>query len=104
MSAATLVLTYIDVTGLSFSGDAAFGAGLGQFVTEIELGRLWLLQLMLAAMTTVLCFAVRDRRWVLLALVGEMLLIETARVDRVRPARRSSRGRVDGLVRSCRGC
>ncbi|MBL5972570.1 MAG: copper transporter [Candidatus Leucobacter sulfamidivorax] len=74
-SAATLVLTYIDVTGLSFSGDAAFGAGLGQFVTEIELGRLWLLQLMLAAMTTVLCFAVRDRRWVLLALAAALATV-----------------------------
>lgn len=72
-SAATLIFTYLDVTGLPFSGDAAFGAGLGQFVTEIELGQLWLLQLMLGAMTTVLCFAVRDRRWVLLALLVALL-------------------------------
>ncbi len=74
-SGATLILTYIDVTGLSFSGDTVFGAGLGQFVTEIELGRLWLLQLMLAAMTTVLCFAVRDRRWVLLALAAALVTV-----------------------------
>lgn len=74
-SAATLILTYLDVTGLTFSGDAAFGAGLAQFVTEIELGQLWLLQLLLAAVTTVLCFAVRDRRWVLLVLAAALLTL-----------------------------
>ena len=71
-SAATILFTYLDVTGLAFSGDASFGAGLAQFVTEFELGQLWLIELLLAASTTVLCFAVRDRRWVLLALVAAL--------------------------------
>ncbi|MCB1273015.1 MAG: bifunctional copper resistance protein CopD/cytochrome c oxidase assembly protein [Leucobacter sp.] len=71
-SAAAILLTYLDVSGVPFSGDASFGAGLGQFITEFELGQLWLFELLLAAATTVLCFAVRDRRWVLLALVGAL--------------------------------
>ena len=69
-SAVTLILTYVDVSGLAFSGDAAFGAGLAQFVTEIELGQLWLIELLLAAVTTVLAFAVRERRLTLLVLVA----------------------------------
>ncbi len=72
-SAATLILTYVDVSGLAFSADETFGAGLAQFVTEIELGQLWLLELLLAAATTVLCFAVRDRRLALVPLVAALL-------------------------------
>lgn len=64
-TAATLLFTYVDVSGLGFSLDATFGDGLAQFVTSIELGQLWLWELLLAAATTVLCFAVRDRRVVL---------------------------------------
>lgn len=74
-SLATLLLTYLDVTGLTFTGDASFGAGLAQFVTDIELGRLWLLQVLLSAATTVLCFAIRDRRWVLLALIVALSIL-----------------------------
>jgi putative copper resistance protein D len=72
VSAATLLFTYVDASGLAFSGDPKFGAGLAQFVTEIELGQLWLIQLLLAAVTTVLAFAVRDRRLALLVLVAAM--------------------------------
>jgi len=68
-STAALILNYVDVSGQPFSGSETFGAALGQFVTEIELGQLWLLEIMLAAVATVLCFAVRDRRLVLLTLV-----------------------------------
>lgn len=71
-SAATLLVTYVDLSGLPFSGDASFGAGLAQFVTEIELGRLWLIQLLLAAATTVMAFAIRDRRLMLLILVAAL--------------------------------
>ena len=71
-SAATLIFTYVDVSGQAFSGDSAFGAGLAQFVTEIELGQLWLIELLLAAVTTVLAFAVRERRLTLLVLVAAM--------------------------------
>lgn len=71
-SAATLLFTYVDISGQAFSGDASFGAGLAQFVTEIELGRLWLIELLLAAVTTVLAFAVRERRLTLLVLLAAM--------------------------------
>lgn len=71
-SAATLIFTYVDVSGLPFSGDATFGAGLAQFVTEVELGQLWLLELLLAAATTVLAFAIRGRRLTLLVLVAAL--------------------------------
>ncbi len=66
---ATLVFTFADVWGRPLSGDATFGAGLAQFATGIELGQFWLIEVLLAAVTTVLCFAVRDRRMVLLTLV-----------------------------------
>jgi putative copper resistance protein D len=71
-SAATLILTFVDVSGLAFSGEASFGAALAQFVTEVELGQLWLIQLLLAAVTTVLAFAIRERRLTLLVLVAAM--------------------------------
>lgn len=71
-SAATLIFTYVDVSGLAFSAEAGFGAGLAQFVTEIELGRLWLMELLLAAVTTVLAFAIRGRRLTLLVLVAAL--------------------------------
>ncbi|WP_205881271.1 cytochrome c oxidase assembly protein [Leucobacter viscericola] len=71
-SAATLLFTYVDVSGLPFSGDATFGAGLAQFVTEVELGQLWLLELLLAAATTVMAFAIRERRLTLLVLVAAL--------------------------------
>lgn len=64
-----LILTYVDVSGQPFSGREVFGAGLAQFVTSFELGQLWLWLIMLSAITTVLSFAVRDRRLVLLTLV-----------------------------------
>jgi cytochrome c oxidase assembly factor CtaG/putative copper export protein len=69
-AATTLIITYVDVSGLAFSADSTFGAGLAQFVTEIELGQLWLLEVLIAAATSVLCFAVRDRRLVLLPLIA----------------------------------
>lgn len=72
-SAGVIILSYVDLSGIAFSGDATFGAGLAQFVTEIELGRLWLFELLLAATTTVLCFALRDRRLVLVTLAAALL-------------------------------
>nr|WP_223160147.1 MULTISPECIES: cytochrome c oxidase assembly protein [unclassified Leucobacter] len=69
-AATTLIVTYVDVSGLAFSSSEAFGAGLAQFVTEIELGRLWLQVVLVAAATSVLCFAVRDRRLALLPLIA----------------------------------
>lgn len=72
-SAATILFTYVDVSGQPFSPDPQFGAGLAMFVTEIELGQLWMLELLLAAVTTVLAFAIRGRRLTLLVLVAALL-------------------------------
>ncbi|SDQ10410.1 cytochrome c oxidase assembly protein [Leucobacter chromiiresistens] len=71
-SAAATLLTYLDVSSQPFSGDASFGAGLAQFLTEIELGQFWLLELLLAAVTTVLAFAIRGRKLTLVVLVAAL--------------------------------
>ncbi|KIP51395.1 copper transporter [Leucobacter komagatae] len=68
-SAATLIFTYSDLASMPFSASSAFGAGLAQFVTEVELGQLWLWELLIAAVVTVLAFAVRGRKLTLLVLV-----------------------------------
>lgn len=72
-SAASILFTYLDVSGQTLSLDPRFGAGLAQFMTEIELGQWWLVQLLLAAVTTVIAFAVRGRRLTLLVLVLAVL-------------------------------
>jgi cytochrome c oxidase assembly factor CtaG/putative copper export protein len=59
-SGTTALLTFLDVTGLPFTLDDRFGASLGQFLTEIELGQAWLTTTLVAAAVTVLCFAVRN--------------------------------------------
>lgn len=73
VTAVTTVLTYVDVSGLPFSGDPMFGAGLAQFLTEIELGQMWLFELLLAAVTTILAFAIRGRKMTLIVLVAALL-------------------------------
>lgn len=72
---ATLVFTFADVSGMAPSATEQFGAGLAQFVTDIELGKLWLLVVIFAAVTTVLAFALRDQRAVLLVLVASVVTI-----------------------------
>ena len=59
-SAATGILTFLVVTGEPLDLSDAFGQKLGQFVTTIELGQAWLTTTLVAAATTVLCFAVRN--------------------------------------------
>ncbi|MBT1035469.1 bifunctional copper resistance protein CopD/cytochrome c oxidase assembly protein [Canibacter sp. lx-45] len=71
----TLITTYVDVSSQAFSADAKFGAGFAQFVTEFELGQLWLLLILLAAVTTVLCFAIRSRKLLLVPLITATLTI-----------------------------
>ena len=74
-SLATLLLTFIDVSGLTPTADEQFGAALAQFVTDIELGKLWLLVILFAALTTVLGYALRDQRAVLITLVSAVVSI-----------------------------
>ncbi|MCA5891954.1 cytochrome c oxidase assembly protein [Isoptericola sp. NEAU-Y5] len=55
---AQLVLRYANVSGVSPAAPS-FGPGLGQFVTELELGRLYLAIIVVAALTSALAMAVR---------------------------------------------
>lgn len=58
---ATGFLTFLNVTGTSVTFDDQFGAKLGLFVTDVELGQAWLATTLIAATLTVLCFAVRGQ-------------------------------------------
>lgn len=59
-SAATGLLSFLLVTGKGVAFDDAFGASLGQFLTQIPLGQAWLTTTLVAAAVTVLAFAVRN--------------------------------------------
>lgn len=67
-SLATMVFAFIEMSGVGFSLDEQFGSALAQFGGEVVLGQLWVWMLVLGALTTVVCFAVTDRRLVLVAL------------------------------------
>ena len=60
VSAITGVLTYLDVTGSALAFDQQFSDGISQFATQIAIGQVWLAITLIAATTTVLCFAVRN--------------------------------------------
>ncbi len=60
-SAVTGVLTYLDVTGSGLSFDQQFSDGISQFATQVAVGQVWLAITLIAAVTTVLCFAVRNQ-------------------------------------------
>lgn len=59
-SATTAFFTFLQVTNVPLSFDDSFSATLGQFLTQIELGKAWLGTTLIAAAVTVLCFAVRN--------------------------------------------
>ena len=60
VSAITGVLTYLDVTGSALAFDQQFSDGISQFATQVAIGQVWLAITLIAAVTTVLCFAVRN--------------------------------------------
>lgn len=71
----TTVMTFISVSGKPFSLDAQFGAQLGQFLTDIDLGQAWLATTLIAATVTVLAYAVRNQSgvfWVFVLAVISM--------------------------------
>jgi cytochrome c oxidase assembly factor CtaG len=59
-SASSGLFTYVLNFTTGFSLDETFGANLGVFLTETELGQSWLATTLIAAAVTVLCFAVRN--------------------------------------------
>ncbi|MDO9396990.1 MAG: cytochrome c oxidase assembly protein [Herbiconiux sp.] len=60
-AAFTGFFSYLSVTARALSFDDTFSQGLGQFLTQIELGQAWLQTTLMGAVLTVLCFAVRNQ-------------------------------------------
>ncbi|MGN6127160.1 MAG: cytochrome c oxidase assembly protein [Humibacter sp.] len=60
VSAITGVLTYLNVTGSPLAFTQSFSDGISPFATKISIGQVWLAITLIAAVTTVLCFAVRN--------------------------------------------
>lgn len=70
---ATGFFTFLNVTGTAITFDDQFGAKLGLFFSDVELGQAWLATTLIAATLTVLCFAVRGQ--ILMVFVGVLALI-----------------------------
>ncbi|MDH6235394.1 cytochrome c oxidase assembly protein [Cryobacterium sp. CG_9.6] len=60
-SAVTAFFTFLQVTNVPISLDDRFSATVGQFFGQIDLGQAWLATTLIAALVTVLCFAVRNQ-------------------------------------------
>ncbi|WP_215802309.1 cytochrome c oxidase assembly protein [Rathayibacter toxicus] len=60
-SAITGFFTFLSVTQTRLSFDHDFGTKLSYFLSSIPVGQAWLLTTLLGAVTTVLCFAVRNQ-------------------------------------------
>ncbi|RLP73177.1 copper transporter [Mycetocola manganoxydans] len=70
---ATGFFTFLNVTGTAITFDDQFGAKLGLFFSDVELGQAWLATTLIAATLTVLCFAVRGQ--ILMVFVGVLALV-----------------------------
>ncbi|WP_314646776.1 cytochrome c oxidase assembly protein [uncultured Microbacterium sp.] len=68
-SAAVAFLTFLSSFNAKVDAGAEFGAQLGRFLLDTELGRAWLVTVILAAVVTVLAFAVRGYGAVLVTTV-----------------------------------
>ena len=68
-SATTGFLTFLSVYLQPFSFDQQFGDLLGAFFTQVDFGQAWLTTTVIAATTTVLCFAVRNRTLLVFVMV-----------------------------------
>ncbi|MFF1876484.1 cytochrome c oxidase assembly protein [Leifsonia sp. NPDC058230] len=60
-SAVTGLFTFVSVSNVPLSFDETFTNGLSSFITSVSLGQAWLGITLIAAATTVLCFAVRNQ-------------------------------------------
>jgi len=60
-AAAAGFLSFVSVSApLAPSADPRYGQALGTFLTDVELGRAWLIMTLVGAVLTVVCFAVRN--------------------------------------------
>lgn len=74
-SAATGFLTFLSVYLQPVAFDVQFGQLLGAFFTQVDFGRAWLATTLIAAATTVLCFAVRNQTALLFVTVFSMVAL-----------------------------
>ncbi|SJM67543.1 cytochrome c oxidase assembly protein [Gulosibacter sp. 10] len=58
---AAALLTYLDISGVQFSFDADFGQGMWFYLTSLEVGQLWLMAIVMAALLSTFVFAARSR-------------------------------------------
>ncbi|MFL0411598.1 cytochrome c oxidase assembly protein [Microbacterium paludicola] len=72
-SGAVGFLTFLDSFNPELSAGPEFGAQLGRFLTEVELGRTWLMTMIAAAVVTILTFAVRS--WTATLLTAILALV-----------------------------
>lgn len=71
--AITAFLTYSSIFQSRLRFDEAVGQELATFLTDIPIGRAWLVGVLVAALLTVVCFAVRNRTVLAIAVVGAVL-------------------------------
>lgn len=74
-SGLTSFLTFLSVFVQPVTLDSRFGDLLGAFFTEFEFGQAWLATTLIAAATTVLCFAVRNQTALLFVTVFAVLAL-----------------------------
>ena len=68
--AITAYLTFSSIYQTRLSFDQAYGGALATFLTDVPIGRAWLIVVLVGALLTVLCFAVRNRTLLAFVLVA----------------------------------
>lgn len=69
------IVTYLDVSTIPFSADAEFGQGLWYYLTNLEMGQMWLMATVMIAMLTTFIFASRSAWRVLLTTIFALLCL-----------------------------
>jgi cytochrome c oxidase assembly factor CtaG/putative copper export protein len=71
--AITAYLTFSSIYQAELSFDQAYGSALATFLTQVPIGRAWLVVVLVGALLTVVCFAVRNRTLLAVVLVAAAL-------------------------------
>lgn len=71
--AITAYLTFSSIYQSRLSFDQAYGASLATFLTQVPIGRAWLIVVLVGALLTVVCFAVRNRTLLAVVFVAAAL-------------------------------